>query len=124
MARDTVIANPNTCFVAFEMGRLLPPKDAAQFSTEYNCTVAYGSAEVVGPAESLRALKMIMLKYAPHMEYGEDYNGISERDLKLVTVVGLRVTRFAGKANKESARFPGAYTYESVREQDDGNEND
>ncbi len=45
--REIISQNPLVCFSVFEMGRLLPGKQAVDFSSEYSSVVVFGKAEIV-----------------------------------------------------------------------------
>jgi len=65
-APDNVRANPQICFTATQMGRLLPGMKARDFGVEYASVVVFGHALLVqDQQEMIEALQMIMDKYAP-----------------------------------------------------------
>lgn len=108
----TIEANGCVCFVASEMGRLLPAKDAAEFSTEFASVVVNGRAIIVSdPAEAREALQKLLDKYFPHLRPGKDYNRISEANLEHTTVYRIEIEHWSGKQNKKAEDFPGAFPF-------------
>ena len=72
---DNVQADGRVCFSAAEMGRLLPAKRAADVSVEFSGVVVFGRAAIVtDTAEAKHGLQLIMDKYFPHLQPGEDYS--------------------------------------------------
>ena len=99
-------------FVCFEMGRILPATRAIGFSVEYASVVARGPLCVEADVgRAARALRLLMDKYAPHLAYGTDYDGVSARDLEQTSVYRLDVRAWSAKRNAKPEDFPGAYRY-------------
>ncbi len=104
---------PQVAFSVAEMGRLLPADAAMHFSVEYASVVIEGRAKVVEDlVEASRALDLLMKKYAPHLESGRDYRGISERDLVKTSVFRIDVESWSAKGKTSEA--PDAYSYAEV----------
>ncbi|MGD2121731.1 MAG: pyridoxamine 5'-phosphate oxidase family protein [Gemmatimonadota bacterium] len=100
----------------YEMGRLLPADEALEFGVEYRSVVLTGRAvEVDDPEEALRGLELIMAKYAPHLEAGEDYAPIQPEELIRTSVVRIDIESWSGKEKDAPEDFPGAYRLEEVR---------
>jgi nitroimidazol reductase NimA-like FMN-containing flavoprotein (pyridoxamine 5'-phosphate oxidase superfamily) len=100
----------------FEMGRLLPADEALEFGVEYRSVVLTGKAVEVGDSEeALHALQLIMKKYAPHLEAGEDYAPIAPEELIRTSVVRMDIESWSGKEKDAPPDFPGAYRLEEVR---------
>ena len=109
--RSCVDACDRVVFSAAGMGRLLPGATALNFSVEYASVVVYGTAHVVPDAEeATHGLRMLMEKYAPHLRYGEDYQGIPAADLERTAVYRLDIEAWSGKQKEAAGDFPGAYT--------------
>lgn len=54
------------CFTIFEMGRLLPAKEALEFSVEYSGVTVFGTAVTIDdPTEAQHGLQLLLDKYAP-----------------------------------------------------------
>lgn len=108
--RSCVDACPQVAFSAAGMGRMLPGATALNFSVEYASVVVYGAARVVEDAEeATHGLRMLMEKYAPHLRYGEDYEGIPAKDLERTAVYRVDIEAWSGKQKEAAAEFPGAY---------------
>lgn len=102
-------------FSAAVMGRLLPAQEALEFSAEYAAVVAWGSVHQVSTeVEKRRALELVMEKYAPHLQPGEDYRIITEKELARTGVHRIEIESWTGKEKSAPADFLGAYTLPSM----------
>lgn len=100
------------CFSVSEMGRLLPAKEALEFSLEYAGVTVFGSAEIVDdPAEAKHGLQRLLDKYAPHLRPERDYRPITLEELKRTAVYRIDIERWSGKKKEEAADFPGAFVF-------------
>jgi nitroimidazol reductase NimA-like FMN-containing flavoprotein (pyridoxamine 5'-phosphate oxidase superfamily) len=103
------------CFTVTEMGRLLPADTALEFSVEYAGVVVFGTAATVtDEAEALRALQLLLDKYAPHLQPGRDYRPPIPAGLKRTAVFRINIEQWSGKKKEAAEDFPGAYLYEDV----------
>jgi nitroimidazol reductase NimA-like FMN-containing flavoprotein (pyridoxamine 5'-phosphate oxidase superfamily) len=103
------------CFTVTEMGRLLPADEALEFSVEYAGVVVFGTAVIVtDEAEATRALQLLLNKYAPHLQPGQDYRPPVPEELKRTAVFRINVEQWSGKQKEATPDFPGAYLYEDV----------
>ncbi|RME84794.1 MAG: pyridoxamine 5'-phosphate oxidase family protein [Caldilineae bacterium] len=110
--RTNIERNPQVCFSAFEMGRLLPADVALDFSVEYASVVVFGSATIVEEEEeALRALQMLLDKYFPHLRAGSDYRPPVEEELRRTSVYRLEIESWSAKRKVVEADFPGAFYY-------------
>lgn len=99
----------------FEMGRLLPADEAAEFGLEYASVVVSGTGVVVEEArEAELGLRLLMEKYAPHLEAGRDYRPTSPEDLARTAVLRLDIREWSGKEKAEGPDYPGAYRFRDV----------
>jgi nitroimidazol reductase NimA-like FMN-containing flavoprotein (pyridoxamine 5'-phosphate oxidase superfamily) len=90
--------HPKAALTAFEMGRLLPADRAMDFSVEYASVVAYGTVAVIEEEdEATYGLQLLLDKYFPHLESGEDYKPIMPVELKITAVFRLDITDWVGK---------------------------
>ena len=104
--------NPRACFCAAEMGRLLPADTAMEFGVEYASVVAFGPVRVLSdPGEAERALQLLLDRYFPHMQPGEDYRPIIPEELNITAVYRMDVEAWSGKEDTSPADFPGAFTF-------------
>jgi nitroimidazol reductase NimA-like FMN-containing flavoprotein (pyridoxamine 5'-phosphate oxidase superfamily) len=100
----------------FEMGRLLPADEALEFGVEYASVVLTGKAREVDDAEEAEhGLMLLMRKYAPHLEPGEDYRPIAPDELVRTSVVRIDIDSWSGKEKAEAPDFPGAYRLKDVQ---------
>jgi uncharacterized protein len=105
-------ANPQVCFTLAEMGRLLPARTAKQFDVEYASVMVFGEAYVVKDAdEARRGLDMLLQRYAPHLQSGEDYRAITEDELELTAVYRLDIKAWSGKQNLAEGDPPEAFIF-------------
>jgi len=105
------------CFSVFEMGRLLPADTALEFSVEYASVIVFGTAARISDAQQATdALNGILRKYAPHLQPGQDYRSIIPAELARTSVYRIAIEEWSGKRKVVPEEFPGAYTYESIRQ--------
>jgi uncharacterized protein len=99
----------------FEMGRLLPAPEAAEFSMEFGSVVVHGHGVLVDdPNEAMHGLRLLMEKYAPHLQPGEDYRDMSSEEVARTSVVRVDIRAWSGKERVEDEGFPGAYRFAEV----------
>jgi nitroimidazol reductase NimA-like FMN-containing flavoprotein (pyridoxamine 5'-phosphate oxidase superfamily) len=107
-----VEANPEVCFSIGEMGRLLPAEVALEFSVEYSGVVVFGRASIIhDQAKAKHALQMLLDKYFPHLQPGEDYRPITAEELGRTSVYRIDIERWSGKQKTAAEDFPGAFFY-------------
>ena len=100
------------CFTVFEMGRLLPAKEALEFSVEYSGVTVFGTAvTVTDPVEAKHGLQLLLDKYAPHLKPDVDYRGITPEEMKRTAVYRINIQEWSGKKKEVASDFPGAFTY-------------
>lgn len=101
----------------FEMGRLLPATQAAEFGVEYSGVVVFGRGRIVeDPAEASYALDLLMKKYAPQLRAGEDYEPIDPGDVARTAVVRVDIDAWSGKEKRAPEESPGAYRFSEIRQ--------
>jgi hypothetical protein len=106
----------NVALTVFEMGRLLPAPEAAEFGVEYASVVVFGRGVTVDdPEESRHGLVLLMEKYAPHLEAGRDYRPMSPEEVARTGVFRVDILAWSGKAKRAPADAPGAYWLKDVR---------
>lgn len=104
------------CFNVSEMGRVLPDSVALEFSLEYAGVTVFGSANVVeDDGEKVRALQLLMNKYAPHLEPDRDYRPANQEELDRTSVFRIDIDSWSGKMNVKEAAFPGAFWFTEYR---------
>lgn len=112
---ENVQANPRVCFSVSEMGRLLPDKKAQEFGVEYAGVVVFGTATIVEDAdEASHGLQLLMDKYFPQYELGEDYAPVAAPTLKVTAVYRIDIESWSGKERKVRDDFPGAFYYQDL----------
>lgn len=111
-ARSNCELNPKVCFNVVEMGRILPDKEAVDFSVEYNSVVVFGSVKVIQPEEDAQiGLQKLMNKYASHLKPGEDYHPIRSKDLKRTAVYKITIEHWSAKQQSGPEDHPGAFHF-------------
>lgn len=109
---DAQEGGADVCFSAFTMGRMLPAKQALEFSVEYAGVTVFGKGHIVTEeAEANRVLQLLMDKYAPHLKPGEDYEPINAQELKRTAVFKVDIETWSAKKKEVEADFPGAFIY-------------
>jgi hypothetical protein len=110
--REDIEANARACFSVSEMGRLLPADTALEFSVEYAGAVVHGTASIVeDEAEAVRALQLLLDKYAPHLRPGVHYRPTTPEELARTSVYRITIESWSGKKKEVAPDFPGAFTY-------------
>ena len=112
---DAVAEGTPVCFSVFSMGRLLPAKQALEFSVEYEGVTVFGKGTIVSDdAEASRTLQLLLDKYAPHLKPGEDYEPINAEELKRTAVFRIDIESWSAKRKEVASDFPGAFYYAST----------
>jgi nitroimidazol reductase NimA-like FMN-containing flavoprotein (pyridoxamine 5'-phosphate oxidase superfamily) len=113
--KANIESNERICFTVTEMGRLLPADTAFEFSVEYASVVIFGSCSVIVERGRCRyALLLLLLhKYAPHLQPGEDYQVFTDQELERTTVYQIQIEQWSGKKNQADEHFPGAFSYKT-----------
>jgi nitroimidazol reductase NimA-like FMN-containing flavoprotein (pyridoxamine 5'-phosphate oxidase superfamily) len=97
---ENVQADKRVCFSASEMGRLLSAKRAVDFGVEYSGVVVFGRANIVtGIAEARHGMQLLLDKYFPHLQPGEDYEPATDSDLRNTAVYRIDIESWSGKEN-------------------------
>lgn len=108
----TVEAGSPACFTVAEMGRLLPAREALEFSVEYASVVLFGPLRLVSDADTAAwALQRLLDKYFNHLKPGYDYRAIQPEELARTQVYQLRIEQWSGKQKKAPEAFAGAFFY-------------
>lgn len=110
--KANIEADERICFTVCEMGRLLPADTAFNFSVEYAGVVVFGSCSVITERERARdALHLLLRKYAPHLQPGEDYQEVTDQELERTAVYQIKIEQWSGKKKQADEHFPGAFSY-------------
>ncbi len=95
-----VAQNPRICLNAFTMGKLIPSGRASGFDVEYESVTAFGEVRVLqDEEEATRGLRLLLEKYFPELQYGEDYEPVSPEGLARTAVYRLDIDSWSGKRN-------------------------
>jgi uncharacterized protein len=110
--RTNLDLHEEVCFSTSSMGRLLPAKQALEFSVEYSGVVVFGKGQVVtDSAEASEALQKLLDKYFPHLTPGQDYEGVTAEELARTAVYRVRIDNWSGKRKQVADDFAGAFHY-------------
>ncbi len=103
--RSNLESNPQVCFEASELGKLLPSNVALEFSLQYRSVVVFGTVRLVtDEAEARRVLYGLIQKYFPKMRAGKEFREITDKELKHTSVYAIQIEEWSGKENwKERA---------------------
>lgn len=105
-------ADERACLSVSEMGRLLPASRALEMSVEYGGVAIFGRARVMtDKSEREHALRIIVEKYFPHLEYGTDYEPVTTEDLARTAVYRIDIDSWSGKRKQVDDDFAGAFRY-------------
>ena len=109
---DNLSEPSRVCFSSSEMGRILPAKEALEFSVEYKGVVIFGTATLLtDKTEAEHGLQILLDKYAPHLKPGRDYQAIQVAELKRTAVYRIDIETWSGKQKQVEDDFPGAFWY-------------
>ena len=111
--------NPKVCYQVVEMGRNYSGRDALDFGVEYRSVVIFGTARRVELEEAAYALRLLMEKYAPHLDFGHDYTAFKPDCPQAAAVYRVDIEQWSGKKNEVAPDHPGAYNYLDVRPKED-----
>jgi nitroimidazol reductase NimA-like FMN-containing flavoprotein (pyridoxamine 5'-phosphate oxidase superfamily) len=110
--RREIEANPEVCFAAFRMGRLLPAERVADYSVEYASVLVFGSVAIVADAARARRVQELQLrKYFPHKEAGRDFAPFTDAELARAAVYRLSIAGWSAKRNAEALDDAGAFHF-------------
>ena len=110
--RANIEKENRVCLSVFEMGRLLPAKEALEFSVEYTGVVVFGTVSIVEEEkEAIDSLQQLLDKYAPHLTAGKDYRPPIPEELKRTSVFRIDIESWSGKMKKAESDFPGAFSF-------------
>ena len=98
--RSNIENNPQVCFEASELGKLLPSNVALEFSLQYRSVVVFGRARLINNAdEARRVLYGLIHKYFPRLTPGGDFREITDQELKRTSVYAIQIDEWSGKEN-------------------------
>ena len=111
--RANIEIDERACFSVYEMGRLLPATTALNFSVEYASVVIFGTTtKISDEKQATDALHLLLRKYAPHLQVGQDYRAVVTEELVRTSVYRIAIEEWSGKKKEAPADFPGAYSYD------------
>lgn len=103
--RSNIENNPQVCFEASELGKMLPSNVALEFSLQFRSVIVFGKARlVIDPVEARRVLYALIQKYFPSMTAGREFREITDKELRSTSVYAIQIEAWSGKENwKERA---------------------
>lgn len=110
---SNIQSNKKICFTSSKMGRLLPGKQACNFSAEYASVVIFGHAEIlINLDERIHGLRILMQKYFPKYKPGIDYPEINSIDISGTAVIKITISEWSAKSNHTREDFKGAFSFD------------
>ena len=98
--RSNIEANPELCFEASELGKMLPSNVALEFSLQFRSVVIFGRARLIHkPEEARRVLYGLINKYFPTMTAGKEFRQITDKELARTSVYAIQIEEWSGKEN-------------------------
>jgi nitroimidazol reductase NimA-like FMN-containing flavoprotein (pyridoxamine 5'-phosphate oxidase superfamily) len=102
-------SSPNVAFTIFELGRLVPDREARDFTAEYASVVVFGRLSIVDdPEAKRRVLQRWFTKYFPGLVADRDYHDFTDADLARTTVYRLAIEEWSAKRNRQPEQIAGA----------------
>ena len=98
--RSNIESNPQVCFEASELGKMLPSNVALEFSLQFRSVVVFGTARLISnSAEARRVLYGLLHKYFPQMMPGKEFREITDRELARTSIYAIQIEEWSGKEN-------------------------
>jgi len=98
--RSNLENNPQVCFEASELGKMLPANVALEFSLQFRSVLVFGRARLVtDPGEARRVMYALIHKYFPAMTAGREFRAITDKELKRTSIYAIRIEEWSGKEN-------------------------
>ncbi|HSL31684.1 MAG TPA: pyridoxamine 5'-phosphate oxidase family protein [Anaerolineales bacterium] len=98
--RSNIEANPQVCFEASELGKMLPSNVALEFSVQFRSVTVFGTARLVSDSDEARqALYGLIHKYFPAMAAGQEFRPITDKELKRTSIYAIQIVEWSGKEN-------------------------
>ena len=98
--RSNIEANPDVCFEASELGKMLPSNVALEFSLQFRSVIVFGTARLISdPEEARRVLYGLIQKYFPAMTAGKDFRAITDKERARTSVYAIQIKEWSGKEN-------------------------
>jgi nitroimidazol reductase NimA-like FMN-containing flavoprotein (pyridoxamine 5'-phosphate oxidase superfamily) len=98
--RSNIESNPQVCFEASELGKMLPANVALEFSLQFRSVIVFGTARLItAPDEAHRALDGLIHKYFPAMTAGKEFREITDKELKRTSIYAIQIAAWSGKEN-------------------------
>ena len=63
--------------------------------------------------QATNALHLLLHKYAPHLQAGQDYRPVVPEELMRTSVYCISIEEWSGKKKEVAADFPGALLYQN-----------
>ena len=108
--------NSKACFSIAVMGRLLPAKEATDFSTEYLSVVVFGEVSIVtDPPKIIEVLDAYFKKYFPKTDPATAH--FTEQEAMGPTVFAIKINEWSCKGNLPTDPH-GAFRYRDIANED------
>jgi uncharacterized protein len=98
--RSNIENNPQVCFEASELGKMLPSNVALEFSLQFRSVTVFGKVSLVNdPEVARRVMYGLIHKYFPRMTAGREFREITDKELKRTSVYAIKIQEWSGKEN-------------------------
>ncbi len=98
--RANIETNPQVCFEASKLGKMLPSNVALEFSLQFRSVIVFGTARLISDSnEARRVLYSLIRKYFPQMTPGKEFREITDKELLRTSVYAIRIEKWSGKEN-------------------------
>ncbi len=98
--RANIETNPQVCFEASKLGKMLPSNVALEFSLQFRSVIVFGVTRLISDSnEARRVLYSLIQKYFPQMTPGKEFREITDKELLRTSVYAIRIEKWSGKEN-------------------------
>ena len=102
--QDNLLLNPQVCFSAAEMGRMLPSESACDFGIEYSSVCVFGRARLVEDEdEKKHGLRGLLQKFTHHLQADHHDPAMDPNQLKRTAVFAIEIESWSGKQRSAEA---------------------
>jgi nitroimidazol reductase NimA-like FMN-containing flavoprotein (pyridoxamine 5'-phosphate oxidase superfamily) len=102
--RDSLQLNPQVCFSAAELGRMLPSESACDFGIEYASVCVFGRARLVEDQEEKKhGLRGLLRKFTRDLQTEDSDQALDPDQLRRTAVYAIEIDSWSGKQRGTTA---------------------